>query len=730
MKALLQTAGSGEVSVLDVPEPELLPGGILIRTGFSAISAGTERAARVEASKSLLSRAKARPDLVKQVLEFARKEGVAATYQKVRTRLDSLSPLGYSCAGTVIGVAEGVRDFQVGDRVACAGGGYANHSEINFVPCNLAAKAPDGVGLDAASVTTIGAIAMQGLRQAQPTLGETIVVIGAGLVGVLTIQLVKAAGCRAIAVDLDRSRAESALEFGADLALCPTDGNVNSAVKEFTQYGADAVIITAATPSSEPIETAAEIARDRGRIVIVGDVGLGVSRRHVYHKELSVVLSRSYGPGRYDPLYEQEGIDYPIGYVRWTEKRNMEAFLALLRSGAIHVERLIQKRYPVSEGGAAYAVLNSPGTYTVLIEYPASATSAYASNPSAARAAEPIKSTAAIKIGCIGAGGFAKNVIFPAVRNTKQAEFQSVATSSGIAAETARRSFGFRKAQTPKELIEAPEVQAVFVLSRHDTHARYVTASLAKHKPVFVEKPLAITHEQLDEIRDAVDREKHHGFAPFVMVGFNRRFAPMTCEIKRFFANRKEPMMVNVRVNAGYLPPDHWTQQKASGGRILGEFCHFVDWTRTVVGAPIEEVSACALPDSTRYNQDNISVRFSFQDGSIANLLYLANGDKSIGKEFMEVFCQGSIARLDDFTALDLAREGKLHRIKAAQDKGHSEEMRLTVEAMRSGNEAPIPLSEIVEITRATFAVVDSISTGQPVQLANPNRLKAAVGAC
>jgi predicted dehydrogenase/threonine dehydrogenase-like Zn-dependent dehydrogenase len=728
MKALLQTAGSGEVSVFDVPEPELLPGGILVRTGFSAISAGTERAARAEASKSLLSRAKARPDLVRQVLDFVRKEGVAAAFQKVSSRLESLSPLGYSCAGTVIGVGEGVRDFQVGDRAACAGGGYANHSEINFVPHNLAAKIPDGVGLDAASLTTIGAIAMQGLRQAQPTLGETIVVIGAGLVGVLTIQLVKAAGCRAIAVDLDRGRAERASELGADLALCAADGNVSSAVKEFTLHGADAVIITAATPSSEPIETAADIARDRGRIVIVGDVGLGVSRHHVYRKELSIVLSRSYGPGRYDRLYEQEGIDYPIGYVRWTEKRNMEAFLGLLSSGAINVERLIQKRYQVSEGSAAYSALHSPLTYTVLIEYPTSVAPAFVSHPSAARAAELTKNTTSIKIGCIGAGGFAKNVIFPGVRDTKQAVFQSVATSSGVGAETARRSFGFGKAQTPKELIEDPEVQAVFVLSRHDTHARYVTASLANHKPVFVEKPLAITREQLDEIQAAVDKEKQHGLAPFVMVGFNRRFAPMTCEIKRFFASRKEPMMVNVRVNAGYLPPDHWTQQKAGGGRILGEFCHFVDWTRAIVGAPIEEVSASALPDSMRYSQDNISVRLSFQDGSIANLLYLANGDKSIGKEFMEVFCHGSIARLDDFSELDLARGGKSYHRKATQDKGHAEEMRLTVEAMRRGNEAPISFSEVVEISRATLAVVDSISSGQPVPLTNPNRVKTAVG--
>ena len=724
MKALLQTAGAGEVLVFEVPEPALLPGGILVRTGFSAISADTERVARAEASKSLLS--KATPDLVKQVLVCEQKEGVAGAFQKVSSCLESLSPLGYSCAGTVIGAGEGVRDFQVGDRVACAGGGYG-HSEINFVPRNLAAKIPDGVGLDAASLTTVGAIAMQGLRQAQPTLGETIVVIGAGLVGVLTIQLVKAAGCRAIALDLDRDRAERASKFGADLALCSADANVSSAVKEFTLHGADAIIITPAAPSPEPIEIAADIARDRGRIVIVGDVGLGESRHHVYHKELSVVLSRSSGPGRHDPLYEQEGIDYPIGYVRWTEKRNMEAFLDLLRSGAINVEPLIQKRYPVSEGCAAYSTLHSPLTYTVLIEYSTSMAPAIVSHPPASRATKLIEKAASIKIGCIGAGAFAKNVIFPAVRDAKQAVFHSVATSSGIGAETARRSFGFGKAQTPKELIEDPEAQAVFVLSRHDSHARYVTASLANHKPVFVEEPIAINQEQLDEIQAAVDNEKQHGLAPFVMAGFNRRFAPMTCEIKRFFASRKEPMMVNVRVNAGYLPPDHWRQQKASGGRILGEFCHFMDWTRAIVGVPIEEVTASALPDSKRYSQDNISVRLSFQDGSIAILLYLANGDQSIGKEFMEVFCQGCIARLDDFSELALARGGKSQLRKAAQDKGHAEEMRLTIESMIRGIEAPISFSEVVEIAKATLAVVDSISTGQPVRLTNANRLKTAV---
>lgn len=715
MRAILEDLRSGRVAACEVPAPELRSGGVLVRTAFSAISAGTERAKIEAGEKSLLGKAMARPDLVKQVMDFARNEGIKAAYQKVQSRLEALSPLGYSCSGIVIAAGEGVQEFQPGDRVACAGGGYANHSEINFVPRNLVARVPEGVPLDAAALTTIGAIALQGLRQAQVSFGDNVAVIGAGLVGVLTMQLAKAAGCRVLAIDLSSQRVERAKQLGADLCLSSEDRDTPRAVKEFTRYGADVAIITAATRSNEPIELAAEIVRDRGRIVIVGDVGLGVSRHNPYHKELSISLSRSYGPGRYDPQYEEEGVDYPVGYVRWTEKRNMEAFLQALASGSLAIASLIERRFPVDEGDKAYAHLRESGAYTVLIEYPG-VTAKQASQPSTPPVLRS-RTSEGLRVGCVGAGSFAKSVIFPALRNTRGVVLQSVATASGIAAQSAVKTFGFLRAQTPTDLLQDPDTDAVFVLSRHDSHAQYVVAALANHKGVFVEKPLAVTLEQLEEIRCAFEAERDKGNAPFVMVGFNRRFAPMTVKLRQFFAARQEPMMVHARVNAGYLPPDHWTQHKGDGGRVVGELCHFVDWARFVVGSAIQTVTAGALPDGSRYNRDNVAVRLQFRDGSIANLLYLANGDKAVPKEYFEVFCEGGVAILDDFCRLALTRDGKTSSEKGRRDKGHNRELELTLKALQQSAASPIPFEELVEVSEACLAIHQSIATGQPVPL-------------
>ncbi len=715
MKAVLEDMRSGKVMAYDVPRPELRPGGILVRTVFSAISSGTERATLDAGKKSLVGKAMSRPDVVRQVVDFARNEGIKAAYQRVQSRLDSLSPLGYSCSGIVIAVGDGVHEFQPGDRVACGGAGYANHSAINFVPKNLAVKLPDAVGLDVAALTTIGAIAIQGLRQSEVKFGETVAVIGAGLVGVLTIQLAKAAGCRVIAIDLDPRRVERAVKFGADLGLLSGDTHTPVAVKEFSVYGADVVILTAATHSSEPIELAAAIARDRGRIVVVGDVGLGVSRRNVFLKELSISLSRSYGPGRYDVDYEEGGIDYPIGYVRWTEKRNMEAFVNFLASPSINVAGLIEQRYPVEQAEAAYAAIRESGSYTALIDYAVS-------EPAAAGASAPApqrqtRSSGEFKAGCIGAGGFAKNVIFPALRARKGVVLESVATATGVGAQSACKSFGFNKAQTASDLLQDSETDGVFILSHHDSHSRYVVSALTSHKPVFVEKPLAVTQDQLEEIRCAYEAAREQGHGAFVMVGFNRRFAPMTGKLCEFFGKRHEPMMINVRVNAGYLPLDHWTQHKEDGGRIIGEFCHFVDWARAVVNQPIQTVTAHALPDGSRYNRDNVAATLSFLDGSIANITYVANGDKSVPKEYFEVFSEGRVGIINDFCRLELSRDGQTASTKGRRDKGHSREIELTVEAMRNGGASPIPFEQLVEVTRACFAVHQAISTGQPVGL-------------
>ncbi len=720
MKALLGDLSSAEVKVADVPQPELRPGGALVRTAFSAISVGTEQAFLQQAEKSLLGKAFARPDLVKQVFNYARNDGIRAAYRRVQSRLDLPVPLGYSCSGVVVACGEGVHEFQPGARVACGGAGYASHRAINFVPSNLLVKLPDSVPLDAAALTTIGAIAVQGLRQSEIRFGEAVAVIGAGLVGVLTIQLAKAAGCRVIAIDRDRTRTDRAVRFGADLALSSNDIHTPQVLKEFTQYGADAVIITAATDSSQPVELATEISRDRGRIVVVGTVGLNLSRKNLYEKELSLTVSRSYGPGRYDANYEQRGVDYPIGYVRWTEKRNMEAFVQFLASKKIDVAPLIEKRFGVDDGERAYAELRTSHVYTVLLEYSQSSSKA---EPARLTHLTRKAKSGDLILGCIGAGSFARNIIFPRLQNLKGVALGTVASASGITAQAACKSFRFAEARTAADLVKASETDAVFVLSRHSSHAQYVVSALVNHKAVFVEKPLAVSHEQLQHIHGTYEAEKEHGYAPFVMVGFNRRFAPMTQQISQFFAQRREPMVINARVNAGYVPPDHWIQQKEEGGRIVGELCHFIDWARSVVSDPIESLVARALPDGSRYNRDNVVVTLSFGDGSIANLLYLANGDKTVAKERFEVFCEGGVAILDDFCVLELIRNGKKQRTKCRRDKGHDRELQLTIEAIRTGSPSPIPFEELVEICRSSLAIHESIRLGLPVRICMGNTI-------
>jgi polar amino acid transport system substrate-binding protein len=719
MFAILASRRTGEVELFDVPEPELNPQGILVRTHFSAISAGTERASMELSSKSLLSKAMARPDLVRQVADYARQNGVRAAYQKVTSKLDTLTTMGYSCAGEVIAVGAEALEFRVGERVACGGVGYANHCEVNYVPRNLAVRIPDNVETDAAALTTIGAIAMQGLRQANIAFGETVAIVGAGLLGALAIQIARGAGCRIIAIDLSAERVKQAERFGAHLALLANDPDIEAKVQAFSRYGVDAAVLTASSSSAEPVELAAKLMRDRGRIVMVGAIGLGVSREKMYGKELSLALSRSYGPGRYDPAYEEMGRDYPIGYVRWTERRNMEAFLDLASTGQLDLSPLLKERYSVHDAAKAYASLTS-GIYTAIIEYPPSARAAAA--PPAARAAAKPKDE--VRIGCIGAGSFSTGVMFPAMQAVRGARFEAVATASGTGAVSAQKAFHFQRAETPAELLSDPNVDAVFVFSRHDSHADYVIRAIEAEKSVFVEKPLASAPEGLAQIEAAFATRRAAGHMPFVMVGFNRRFAPFTEKIRGFFSGRTEAMMINIRINAGYIPLDHWVHR--DGGRIVGEFCHFVDWARAVVGRSITEVSAHLLPNAGRYCEDNLCAAFTFADGSVATIQYLANGDKSVPKEQYEAFCGGGVARLDNFTSLELIRKGRKQVHKGAADKGHRREIELTLNAMREGQPAPIPFSELVEVSQATFLVHESARTGRPITIAGVPQMEPA----
>jgi predicted dehydrogenase len=584
---------------------------------------------------------------------------------------------------------------------------------VNFVPKNLAVLVPQSVSLDAAALTTIGAIAVHGLRQAQVAFGETVAVIGAGLIGQLTVQLARAAGCRVVALDLDASRLEFATTMGAHLTVDARNESAARIVQQFSGYGADSAIITASSSSSDPLELATTLLRDRGRIIVVGDIGMGVPRRDLYEKELSVFLSRSYGPGRYDPLYEEEGIDYPIGYVRWTERRNMESFLQMLESGSINVAPLLSLRFPLEDAEKAYATLRETGAYTALLEYPTSVERPAAQRRSTPR--PPNAVTGPLAVSCIGAGSFAQDIILPHLARATGVRLLSVATRSGISAEHIRKRYAFERADQASTICGNADTDAVFVLSRHDTHARYVISALTSGKSVYVEKPLATTPLELEEIVAVVNAQVSEGRNVALMVGFNRRFAPFSEAIHEFFVGRREPMLAHMRVNAGFLSPDHWTH--GDGGRIAGEVCHFVDWARFIVGSEIVAVTASALPDGSRYQQDNVLASLHFADGSLANLVYLANGDKNVAKEYFEVFCEGAVAQLDDFRRLTLTRFGKTIEKKAKRDKGHARELDLTLKAFRDRAAAPIAFGELVEVTAATFAIRKSIESGTRIAI-------------
>jgi polar amino acid transport system substrate-binding protein len=734
VKQVVQSNRTGELKVAEVPAPPVAPGHILVQTAFSAVSLGTEGKKVTMARQSLLGKAWARPDLVRQVVRTAQREGLLNTYRKVMNRLDEPMSLGYSAAGVVIAVGAGVEEFRVGDRVACGGEGAA-HAEVLAVPVNLCARVPDGACLEHAAFTTIGAIALQGLRQADVTLGERVAVIGLGLVGQLAVQLLKANGCRVLGVDLDPVKVATAVKMGADLALVRSDPNMEAAVSVFSQgLGVDAVLITAATSSNDPVELAVQMCRDRGRIVVVGGVKLDVPRDACYYKELEVKLSRSYGPGRYDPSYEENGVDYPIGYVRWTEQRNMQAFLDLLAVGKVNLADLITHRFPFAQAEQAYAMFSAehregPAPLGILFEYDTAKDYLSPSAQKVYTANRPLASShrsSAIGIGFIGAGSFARKFLIPPLVKHPHARLVGVATATGISGQSAAQKFGFSYSTGDyRQILNDPEIQAVFIATRHNLHAPLAAEALRAGKSVFVEKPLALTREQLDDVVAAYEqsvisnpaaRDADSRQSTMLMVGFNRRFAPLTQEMHRFFEGHAEPMVIHCRVNAGFVESKHWVHNpEDGGGRLLGEACHFIDLIAGLVGAPIQNVYTAGMANGGRYHDDNVSITLAFADGSVGNILYLANGDPLLPKERVEVFCQGATAALDDFCRLVLYRDGQRTVKKSVQDKGHRAEVQAFVVAVRGAAESPVPFAEYVMSTRATLAAVESLRQGRSV---------------
>ena len=728
MKQVLQQARTGNISVQEVPAPKLLDGCVLVRIATSLVSAGTERASSEFASKSLVQKARARPDLVREAINKASRDGFFSAIAAVRTRLDQPGALGYSSAGTVVGVGKGVNDVLVGDRVACAGAGYAVHAEFACVPRLLMAKFPSesGITFDEAAFTTLGAVALHGVRTAGVRLGDVVAVIGLGLLGQLTVQVLKAAGCQVLGMDIVAERADLAFRMGADAVSASSSSFCDLCLQYSAGHGVDAVLVAAETSSSDPVNLAGEIARDRGVVVALGTVGMDIQRKLYYEKELDFRLSRSYGPGRYDSAYEQKGRDYPIGYVRWTETRNMEAFLQLLSNGKLNLKSLITHRFPVEKAHQAYELITAremEPSLGVLITYSGQSDESRQLQLVDRGTAPAVVVENSVSIGLFGAGSFAIGTLLPAMKGIDGLKMIGVCAANGSRSRHAAAKFGFQYCTTDEEqILNDPHINTIVIATRHHLHASQVLAARNVGKHVFCEKPLCLNENELAEIVHTyhnVDRLQQS----LLMVGFNRRFAPMATQMKSFVKEIQEPLAMHYRVNAGSIDPDHWVNDpEQGGGRILGEVCHFVDFLSFLAGAPPTSVHATEAGAIARAG-DHLDISMKFANGSQGTISYFANGDRSYSKERVEVFGGGRVAVLEDFRRLELVKQGRkrVFRSLFRQDKGHGGEWKAFVTALRTGAEAPIPFNEIVSSTLATLRVLDSRYSGraEAVELAN-----------
>ena len=712
MKQVLQNLRSGETLVQEVPAPAVTRGAVLIQTRASLISAGTERMLVEFGQASLLGKARAQPEKVRQVLDKIRTDGLLPTMEAVFNRLDEPLPLGYSNVGTVIEVGEGVTEFAPGDRVVSNG----PHAEIVSVPRLLCAKVPDGVSDDQATFTVIASIGLQGVRLAQPQLGETVVVVGLGMIGLVTCQLLIASGCRVIATDVQTDRLAVADSYGCQTVRAGDDDPVAAALASTGGTGADAVIITAASKSDEIVHQSAQMCRKRGRIVLVGVVGLNLKRSDFYEKELSFQVSCSYGPGRYDPSYEQQGHDYPVGFVRWTEQRNFEAILSTLRSGKLDVAPLVTDRFELSEAVQAYrSVQHDSNCLGVVLDYRPDVV------PTRAVKIESGLSNASpggVITGVIGVGNYSKMTLLPALSKTDAVLKYVAGRSNGAAAQHLASKFGFEVATTDyRKSLDDDQVNAVVIATRHDSHGALTCEALAAHKHVFVEKPIAL---DVDQLRNVI--EARRDFPDYqLMVGFNRRFSPHMQWIRERLLHRDSPIAINFTVNAGYIPPEAWVHDpRQGGGRIIGEACHFIDLVQFLTQSEVSSVAAHVMMNNGSPNEDVMSISLATEDGSVATINYFANGSKSYPKEQMEVFSSGRTIRMDNFRRTKAFGFGKTSGFRTSrQDKGHRNAFKAFVEVAKSGGAPLISFGEIVNTTLASFAAATAAREGRIIKLSS-----------
>lgn len=703
MKQILQSLRTGATEVAEVPVPGLKRGQLLIRTSQTLVSAGTERMLVEFGKAGWFDKARQQPDKVRMVLDKIRTDGLLPTIEAVFNKLDQPLPLGYCNVGNVVEVGVGVDGFKVGERVISNG----KHAEVVSVPTNLCAKVPETVTDEEAAFTVLGAIALQGIRLAQPTLGETVVVTGLGLVGLLTVQLLRAHGCRVLGLDFDKSKLELARQFGAEVVdLAAGQDPVRVAELYSRGRGVDAVIVTAATKSSEPMHQAALMCRKRGRIVLVGVTGLELSRDDFFKKELTFQVSASYGPGRYDPNYEEKGQDYPVGFVRWTEQRNFEAVLDMMADGRVDVKPLISHYFGIAEADKAYELISgAEPSLGILLSYPGiqltTAARTVDLRPIRTVLADTSNSKAAVSF--IGSGNYATAVLIPAFKEAG-AHLRSVASGSGVSGVHAGRKFGFEETTTDANNIFVDEVaQAVVITTQHDSHARFVLQALQSRKHVFVEKPLCLTLDDLAKIEAAyVQVSEPSSLKPMLMVGFNRRFAPQIEKMKELLAGVHEPKSFVMTINAGAIPADHWTQDhEVGGGRIIGEACHFIDLLRHLAGTPVKSWQRVVMDSSTK---DTVSIQLIFADGSIGSIHYFANGSKAFPKERLEVFAAGRVLQLDNYRKLTgFGWPGFKKMNLWRQDKGQKACAKAFVDALEGRGSVPIPFDEILEVSRLSI---------------------------
>jgi predicted dehydrogenase/threonine dehydrogenase-like Zn-dependent dehydrogenase len=731
MKQIAQNYRSGDLQLVDVPIPALRPGGVLVRTAFSLVSVGTELMKVDESKLSLLGKARARPDKVQQVLSSVAQQGAVATYRKAMNQLDSLTPLGYSLCGVVEQVGAGVTDLHVGQRVACAGNDYALHAEYNWVPRNLCVPVPDEVRSEHAAFTTVGAIAMHGFRQSQARLGEVACVIGLGLVGQLLVQILAAAGVRVVGIDLSPERCRLAERLGADVCASPDPSQLPAVSERIAALtsgaGADHILITAGGATNQPVELATRLARDRASVVDVGKTKLDLPWNAWYEKELQLRLSRSYGPGRYDPNYEEGGVDYPRSYVRWTEGRNLGLFLDLVASGSVDLEPLVSEIVPFDDAVTLYQDLSAHkrsgigfvfryGTTTDAqrVEGTATLSARIATAPSARNTATP-SPAGPVKVGVIGAGNYATSMVLPHLRDADDVAIVEIATATSLSAANAQRRFAPARVSTDYQgLLEDPNVSTVFVLTRHSSHAAIVTQALEAGKAVFVEKPLAVTPEQLARVEQTMERTGNDR----IMVGYNRRFAPLLVDLRAAWGTPGGPQQLLYTVNAGRLSQDSWYAQSDEGSRIVGEGCHFVDTVSWWLGAePLQVVAT-----STAADADDCVLTLTYPDGSVATVAYLTGGDAGYPKETLQVFGGGRVAALHNFRRTQLWSAGKSRtkRNRLGVDKGQRDELAAFIRAVRRGDPMPIGLGSLLATSRATFAAVRSLGSGAPEPVVAP----------